>query len=130
MQFFAPALLLLAYIGVFRGRMWRAMLGNGWIYTIGGMCYTIYLYHGFFKASIGHFTIGWQLGDQFWVNFLVQMAILVPGILAGSAVLFVLTEKPFMQPRLVPQIYQKTNNPLNAYGEDVSLIKRTLRRRQ
>jgi peptidoglycan/LPS O-acetylase OafA/YrhL len=63
------------------------------------MCYTIYLYHGFFKAFAGHFTIQWQIGNSFAPNFLLQSAILIPIILAGSAMLFVITEKPFMRSR-------------------------------
>jgi peptidoglycan/LPS O-acetylase OafA/YrhL len=94
-----PVLLSFACAGMLRSRIWRAVLRNPWIYTTGGMCYTIYLYHGFFKAFVGHFTIHWQIGDSFTLSFLLQSVILIPIILAGSAILFLLTEKPFMRIR-------------------------------
>ena len=97
-----PPLLALLCASMLRSRYFRAFLRQPWIYTVGGMCYTTYLYHGFFKAFIGHFTIGWRLGNSFAFNFLTQCAILIPSILAGSIVLFLLTEKPFMQTRAKP----------------------------
>jgi peptidoglycan/LPS O-acetylase OafA/YrhL len=96
-QLLVPPVLAIMFAGMMRGRLWRSVLRNPHVYTIGGMCYTIYLYHGFFKSFAGHLTIRWQIGDTFGANFLVQAAMLIPIILVGSAVLFVLFEKPFMQ---------------------------------
>jgi peptidoglycan/LPS O-acetylase OafA/YrhL len=96
-QLLIAAALLLFVASVLRSRWWRTAFRQPLIYTFGGMCYTTYLYHGFFKALPGHFTIQWQIGHRFWLNFLIQAAILTPIIVIGSAVLFVLTEKPFMR---------------------------------
>ncbi len=93
----SPALLGLICAGALRGRGLRAVLRNPWIYTLGGMCYSVYLYHGFFKAAPGHFTMNLRFGDSFAVNFLAQTAMLLPIIVVGSATMFLLTEKPFMR---------------------------------
>ena len=97
--YWTPPLLLLLVGGGLRGRWWLAALRNRWAYTVGGMCYTIYLYHGFFKAVAGRLTVPLRLGNAFGPNLLLQLALLGPAILIGSAVLFLLTEKPFMRAR-------------------------------
>jgi peptidoglycan/LPS O-acetylase OafA/YrhL len=103
-QILIAMLLLIFVAAVLRSRYWRAIFQNPWIYTFGGMCYTTYLYHGFFKALPGHFTIRWQIGHTFWLNFLIQAAVLTPIIVIGSAILFLLTEKPFMRRRVSPSV--------------------------
>jgi peptidoglycan/LPS O-acetylase OafA/YrhL len=92
-----PWLLMGLVGGALRGRLWRAALRNRWVYTFGGTCYTVYLYHGFFKALPGHLTTRLRIGPAFWPNFLLQAALLVPVIVIGSAGMFLLTERPFMR---------------------------------
>ena len=92
-----PGLLLLLVGGALRGRWWLAALRNRWAYTVGGMCYTVYLYHGFFKAAVGRYAVRLHVGHAFGANLLLQLCLLVPAILIGSAALFLITEKPFMR---------------------------------
>ena len=42
-----PAIILVAYLGVFRGRLWNYAFGWRWAAVLGGMCYTVYMYHQF-----------------------------------------------------------------------------------
>lgn len=93
----APIPLALVFTAAFRGRILRAVLRNPWIFTFGGMCYSVYLYHGFFKVLGGRATLDWQIGHTFWLNYLFQCALLVPFIVVGTSVMFLLTEKPFMR---------------------------------
>src|SRR5204862_2895236 len=37
-------MILMAYTGALQGVVWRAIVRNRWLTTIGGMCYTIYLF--------------------------------------------------------------------------------------
>jgi peptidoglycan/LPS O-acetylase OafA/YrhL len=92
-----PLLFLLACPGVFRGKIWRAIARTPVVYLTGGMCYTIYLYHLVFIGAGGFLTLRFHIGRQFWPNFAVQLLLLLPAIIVGSAVLFVMTEKPFMR---------------------------------
>ncbi len=96
-QVLIAAVLTLLVGSILRSKYWIAIFQKPLIFTFGGMCYTTYLYHGFFKALPGHFTIRWQIGNAFWLNFLTQFALLTPIIVVGSAVLFLVTEKPFMR---------------------------------
>ena len=40
-----PVLIFIAYLAALRGILWNAFTTNPVIFTIGGMCYTIYLWH-------------------------------------------------------------------------------------
>jgi peptidoglycan/LPS O-acetylase OafA/YrhL len=55
-----PLLVFVAYVGAFRGPVFNAIMRNRWMVTIGGMCYTEYLYHQFFlhmiEARLGAMT--------------------------------------------------------------------------
>ena len=93
-------LILIAYMSAFRGRLTNAILGLPLLTTIGGMCYTIYLYHNFLIHEIGGWT--WRLqrqDDSFWRAFLVQGTLLSVAVLAICTVLFAFLERPFMRPK-------------------------------
>jgi peptidoglycan/LPS O-acetylase OafA/YrhL len=90
-----PALVAVLCLGVLRGRVFHAVLTLPWIAVIGGMCYTLYLWHyPFMRVLQGRLT-GLRTGD-FLTDYAVQSAILIAATIAAGAVLFVLFEKPFM----------------------------------
>lgn len=95
--FALPPLILVAYISVFRGVMWPRIASNPWLTTIGGMCYTIYLYHLQMILFACKVTARAALIAPVCANLLVQALILVPMILVLCAVLFAVAERPFMQ---------------------------------
>jgi peptidoglycan/LPS O-acetylase OafA/YrhL len=86
---------LLVVIGAFRGVLCNRIFTNRLIYTIGGMCYTIYLYHFAVVGLCGHGRL--FLFRSFWPNLAVSVLIVPLVILLVSCVLFVLFEKPFMR---------------------------------
>ncbi len=82
----------------FRGIWVRRFFSNPWIATIGGMCYTIYLYHVLLIWIIGPIGLRIKIGGAgFYGNIALQSLFLVPMVLAISAVLFAFFERPFMQ---------------------------------
>ncbi|MDB5329622.1 MAG: hypothetical protein JWP03_773 [Phycisphaerales bacterium] len=91
-----PAILVIC-LAAFRGKLWRRIVCQRWLVIIGGMCYTIYLYHSYPKSLLGKRTIHLHLTTNFTMNLLFQYALLIPMILLLSAVLFILFEKPFMR---------------------------------
>lgn len=97
-----PLLIAIAFLGAFRGVLLRRVLSVRWLAIIGGMCYTIYLWHFFIIALIfkvsGHITVSHDL----LATFLLQCLIVLPCILAFSVAYFVLIERPCMDP-LWPQ---------------------------
>ncbi|HEY0021101.1 MAG TPA: acyltransferase [Longimicrobium sp.] len=91
-----PWLALLMCMASFRGAWARRVVGNPWLAVTGGMCYTIYLLHFPIFAFVGDFTIGIGESRYFLVHYLVQVLLVVPAVLAVSAVYFLLVEKPCM----------------------------------
>jgi peptidoglycan/LPS O-acetylase OafA/YrhL len=91
-----PFATLLLFAAAFRGRSSSQVLGNRWLTTIGGMCYSIYLIHYTFISVAGRMSIHLRLTDIFWVNLLLQIAIVAPLTLVASALYFVTFERPFM----------------------------------
>jgi peptidoglycan/LPS O-acetylase OafA/YrhL len=90
------SLLLLAYTG-FRGHLFSRFLSMPWIAAIGGMCYTIYLYHEQILSLIGHATIRVHATRELWVNYWLQWCLMIPAMLVIASLLFVYLEKPFMR---------------------------------
>jgi len=95
--FLACSMLFILCCGAFCGRTTTAVLSNRWIVVIGGMCYTIYLYHMHIYSLIGRLTKHLHVTDRLWVNILIQGFLIVPAMLLISGALFVLCEKPFMR---------------------------------
>jgi peptidoglycan/LPS O-acetylase OafA/YrhL len=101
-------LILLMWMGGFRGRIANWFFTRRPIAMIGGMCYTTYLWHNFLLIwSGGLFEAltprSWPLAAQ----VLFANAITLPVVAAACAVLFYFTEKPFMGNRIPLWISEK-----------------------
>lgn len=90
-------LIFVFFAGTFRGHVWNRIVCSPLLYTIGGMCYTIYLYHSLFKAAFGRFSVQLSIGDSYAVNLLLQQCLLIPIIISFCSLLFLTFEKPFMR---------------------------------
>ncbi len=91
-----PFVILAGCAGVFRGNRWRRFLANPWLASIGGMCYTIYLYHKPMLHALYPITRHIVVTRIFWVNLTLQILIFSVLLLPILGMLFVLFEKPFM----------------------------------
>lgn len=87
--------LLVFFLCVFRGSIFLSMLRWPPVFTIGGMCYTIYLYHFWIiQAPVRALNIqDWPFGPWGILGFDILMMGLV---FVVSSVLFALFERPFM----------------------------------
>lgn len=93
-----PVVGLVFCCAAFRSPVASRFFSRPGIYTIGGMCYSIYLVHlpvvrlawGFSGALVppGHFAM----------DIVVQAMVLIPVVLVASAVFFVSVERPCMDP--------------------------------
>jgi peptidoglycan/LPS O-acetylase OafA/YrhL len=95
-QFLLPAAIFISGIASLRGVATSRFLGNAWIATIGGMCYTIYLYHSFLISILAKLTLKLRARDM-QLDLLIQFVLLSVGITAACAVLFAFLERPFMR---------------------------------
>ncbi|MGH9843410.1 MAG: acyltransferase family protein, partial [Blastocatellia bacterium] len=93
-----PLLVLLLYVGFFRGKLSNAFINLRWIVITGGMCYTFYLYHVPIVSEVS-----WNVNQFFSTSrpivadYLIQILIVCPVVFALCSLWFVLTEKPFMK---------------------------------
>jgi peptidoglycan/LPS O-acetylase OafA/YrhL len=92
-----PFLVLVFYCGAFRGVLLSRFFAWKPIVIIGGMCYTIYLYHvPVISVCKGLMRSIASPGLPLWLDLGMQVAVFTPLILLVCSVLFVYTEKPFM----------------------------------
>ena len=91
-----PFAALAAYIAAFKGVLSSSLFRNRWLVTIGGMCYTIYLYHYLMISAVGRLSLRLRIGDSYLLNYGLQLAIVGAVVVLISALLFRLAERPFM----------------------------------
>jgi peptidoglycan/LPS O-acetylase OafA/YrhL len=91
--------MFIAYCAAFKGKVSNRLFCHPLIYTIGGMCYTIYLYHYTLISAIGRFIIKIGILNQLpiWQSLLLSVIILAPITIFICTLLFVLIEKPCMK---------------------------------
>lgn len=96
--FLLPLVIAAMYAGCYLGRWSNAFVRLRWIVIVGGMCYTIYLYHVTIIARV--FIYSGAISSRtrpFMADFSIQFLIIVPILLIICCWLFVFTEKPFMR---------------------------------
>ena len=91
-----PFLIVVLYLSAFRGRICSAIFSHPVITGIGGMCYSIYLFHFLVVYGVKHLTTPLHLGDNFWFYFILQSCLIVPAILIFCGTFFVMIERPCM----------------------------------
>lgn len=94
---FFPLSAFFLYMAAFRGRYTNLILTNVWVTTIGGMCYTVYLFHNKLIGVLISLSKELVPFTSYTLNVLVQGALVLPPMLALCAVYFVLIEKPCMR---------------------------------
>jgi peptidoglycan/LPS O-acetylase OafA/YrhL len=93
-----PFLLLPLYIAAFKGMLFRRFFSDIWVATIGGMCYSIYLWHFFVIGVFFKLTRHAVVFKDFFLNYCAQVVLLGIPIAAVSLAAFVLIERPCMDP--------------------------------
>jgi peptidoglycan/LPS O-acetylase OafA/YrhL len=92
-----PAVTLFAYVSAFRGRTINRIMRNPWLMTLGGMCYSFYLYHSAVISAIGRLAIRIPSTGSYGLDLMIQGAVILPGLAAAGSLIFALSEKPFMR---------------------------------
>jgi peptidoglycan/LPS O-acetylase OafA/YrhL len=91
-----PLVIVVLYLAAFRGRVCSAIFSQRLLTNIGGMCYTIYLYHYILLTAIVKATKGLSIGSGFWPYLALQGVLITPVILAVCTAFFLLIERPCM----------------------------------
>ena len=96
----APVALLVLMIAAFRGRIVGVFCRNPFVTTVGGMCYSIYLWHPLLVVlTIRVLSRVLPLTGIYALDLLIVAAIATPAVLLPSAVLFAWIERPCMDRR-------------------------------
>jgi peptidoglycan/LPS O-acetylase OafA/YrhL len=96
LDFILPGLIFICCLAAFRGTFAFRCLGNPWITTVGGMCYTIYMYHWLMISMLVRLTGRWQT-HILWLDLLIQFVVMSAAIIFLCGILFALFERPFMR---------------------------------
>ncbi len=111
----SPIFLGVILVGGFLSPVWSRVFRLPWLVVIGGMCYTIYLYHFALISMLGRVTLKLAFTQSYLINYLLQLLLLTPFVLFTCALLFLMFEKPFMRPdwpaRLKAWLSPKAANP-------------------
>jgi peptidoglycan/LPS O-acetylase OafA/YrhL len=91
-----PAVATVAIVAVLHGGRLGAIFRRPWVTTVGGMCYTIYLWHPVIIENAGRLTIAHPLLASPAAERLVQVLGLAALAVVASIPAFLLFEKPFM----------------------------------
>jgi peptidoglycan/LPS O-acetylase OafA/YrhL len=92
-----PGLAFLLYVAVFRGRITNKIMTNLWITSVGGMCYTIYLFHNLLIGMVVRATGALAPFGSYTMNMLLQTILVMPPVLLVCAAYFVAIERPCMR---------------------------------
>lgn len=107
-----PFVIVVLYLAAFRGRVSSAVLGNPLITGIGGMCYSIYLFHPLIIYAIKHFTAPLHMGQNFWVYFTLQAILILPVVLLLCGAFFLLIERPCMDREWPRKLWRFVRAPI------------------
>jgi peptidoglycan/LPS O-acetylase OafA/YrhL len=91
-----PLLLLVGCQGAFSGSLFNRFFRSHTITILGGMCYSIYLFHYVLIPPLLRVTGGLDPGGGFNVYFLSQTLLYLMILLVVSGAFFVLVERPCM----------------------------------
>jgi len=91
--------IFIAYVAAFKGVLSNRFFCQPIIYIIGGMCYTLFLYHYSVISAFGRLLVRCELLNQLpvWLEIIVASIVIVPAVLLTGAIMFILVEKPCMK---------------------------------
>ncbi len=89
-----------AFLSAIHGRWINAFFSLRPVYTIGGMCYTFYLFHYVIISQCYYHVLprSWFAAAPPLIDLLMLTAVSIPAIVLICPPLFLLMEKPFMYP--------------------------------
>ena len=85
------------YFGVIHGNWASRPFRIPFVTLLGGMTYTVYLYHFFIVRKLLPFTVQWLPPvHDLWLDTTLQLLVLLPPVFVVSAAMFLATERPLM----------------------------------
>ena len=91
-----PFVIVVLYLAAFRGKVCSAIFSNRVITDIGGMCYSIYVFHFLVIYAVKRQTWPLHIGQNFWAYYTLQSIFIIPWVLLFCGSFFLLVERPCM----------------------------------
>jgi len=91
-----PFVIVALYLAAFRGRICSTVFSNPVITDIGGMCYSIYLFHFLIIYGVKHVTAPLHFGQNFWLYYGLQACLILPAVMLLCGAFYLLIERPCM----------------------------------
>ena len=83
-------------ITAFKGKIWNYFYSRPWVYSVGGMCYSIYLLHYAFFHLLVPFTSRLSMNMGYKFDYFIQILVAVPIMLFVSTLFYIFIERPCM----------------------------------
>lgn len=109
-------LLIGVFYGIARGPLLRRILGNKWLTTIGGMCYSIYLVHVPIMQFCAAMVFKSYSPTDVEQAAAIACLLLIPISLVGGALFYVLVERPCMERDWPSRLAKRAREGLEAVG--------------
>jgi peptidoglycan/LPS O-acetylase OafA/YrhL len=116
-HFFLPFMIVVLYLAAFRGRIGVACFSHPVITGIGGMCYSIYLFHFLVISAAGHLTGSLHIGQNFWLYYGLQTILIVPIVLILCGTFFLLIERPCMDRQWPQKLWRSIQRLRSSAGQ-------------
>jgi peptidoglycan/LPS O-acetylase OafA/YrhL len=92
---FAMALFTFCVFGL-TNDLWKRILSIRFLTAVGGMCYSIYLWHNLVISAVGNYAIHFNVSHSYPITVIWQCVILFPIILLSCTCFYLLIEQPCM----------------------------------
>lgn len=116
------ALLFLFFALVLSNDLWKKIFSTRFLTVIGGMCYSIYLWHNIILPGAGNRTVLFNFSHSYPLVLLWQMLILLPIILAVSTVFYVFIERPCMDKDWPLKLWQWIKSKIGIKKSDAPVL--------
>jgi peptidoglycan/LPS O-acetylase OafA/YrhL len=115
-EFFIVIPTFVAYIAAFKGVISNRFFCQPLIFIIGGMCYTLYLYHYSMISAMGRLLLKIEFLNQLpaWLEIIVTSMVIVPAVLLSGTIMFILVEKPCMKKNWYLKMLERFKSGLQA----------------
>jgi peptidoglycan/LPS O-acetylase OafA/YrhL len=95
-QVFGPLILVLLFIGAFKGRLFKRFFSAASIALIGGMCYSLYLTHSLVLQGAAWVFYKFASAGPAYPRLILSEILILPVLIFVGTVFFVLLERPCM----------------------------------
>jgi peptidoglycan/LPS O-acetylase OafA/YrhL len=95
-EYLFVAVLFLFCVLALMDEFWKKIFSLGFLTTIGGMCYSIYLWHDLVMSAVGNKTVMYNFSHSYIATVLWQYCLIIPSVLIFSSCFYLLVEKPCM----------------------------------